>query len=90
MTKSDIINKIKSLFKEYERDDFGFFYGRSFPITHNYITYDVLDIVDDEEDGIIVNCVSRSNFGLRQLYLNDLSTKTINKILNKIEESLEE
>lgn len=90
MAKSDIINKIKSLFKEYDRDDFGFFYGRSFSITHNHITHDVLDIVDTEEDGIIVDCVSRSNFGLRKLYLNELPTKTINKILNKIEESLEE
>lgn len=86
--KKEIINRIKSLFKEYEKDEFSFFYGRSFTITYDYSTYDVLSVVDAEDEGIIVDCVCRNNFGLNNLNLEELSTKTLNKILNKIEQSI--
>lgn len=87
--KKTLINRIKSLFEEYGRNEFSFFYGRSFTITYDYGKYDVLAVSDADEDGVTIDCVGYSSFGLRVLNLNDLPTNTIKKILKKIEENLD-
>lgn len=89
--KRDYINAIKEIFKEYDQSSFGFFYGRSFTITYDSITYDVLEVgYDDEEDYVFVTSVSHNSFGLSELNIENLSTKTIKKILDKINNSIEE
>ena len=83
--KQDIINQIKKVFIENGTDSVGFFYGRSFTITADYCTIDVMVVsYDQDEDRVIVTGANRNNWGLAELDLNDRSVLTAKKVLNEV------